>query len=154
MQKLSIQKLLFSIFSLFIYPISYCLSQELVDKSKQSLNLNDKAENKYDFFDPLPTTKEIIKKDQLGKVDPFSLNSQDEIINKFGAIKLLGVFSANKKNYALLQYKNLTGDILEGSIGGKDTNLLPDKVLLKEIKIKKSEIVLIFKNNEYRVKLK
>ena len=154
MQKSVLKNLLF--FSLTVFLIknisNFARGSEL--KLNTGFTRDYLAEEVDNFFDPLPTKKEIIKRDNIGKVDPFSLEFEDNILNKFGPIKLLGVFSTRNKNYAILNFGNLTGEILEGSIGGKDTNLLPENVLLRKIEIKESIINLVYQNKEYQLKIK
>ena len=103
-------------------------------------------------FKKLPEKKEIINKNKLGKIDPFDSNENTKNL-KFGNVKLLGVFSYSSKNYALLQFNDLVGQIEEGEIGGNDTSLLPNDVLLKKIYVDSSSIILEFNNKEYTLSI-
>ena len=116
--------------------------------SRKESNKVNKANN-LEFF-LLPKNQELINTEKLGKVDPFSLNNKKEL-DQFGNIALLGVFSTKNSAHAIIKYKKLTGEISVGQIGGVDTNLLPNNVLLKEINIYIPEITLEFKNKKYKI---
>ena len=142
-------------FSLIIfYP--KILTGELYEKSLltgiKKENYKDNVLNNLEFY-TLPESQELINKGILGKIDPFSLNNKNEELHKFGSIKLLGVYSARNKRYAILKYKEITGDISEGQIGGDDTYLLPDKVILKEITIDEPAIILQLNSKKFKISL-
>ena len=149
MVKFKTQKLIvFCILNLFlIVHNSIILANELYSNSSEKKSKKEKYKsNNLEFF-LLPQNQELIKENELGKVDPFSINNK--ALDQFGTIELLGVFSTAYGRYAIIKYKKITGEISEGQIGGEDTNLLPNKVLVQEININEPAITLKFKNKEY-----
>ncbi len=146
------------IISLFFSPhtVSLTISNKYFENDNfysKLKNTSQKNNSNNLDFKSLPETKDLIEKEELGKIDPFSFNRKDEIINQFNVLKLLGVFSTSKKNYALIKYNNETGQIEVGDIGGENTILLPEKVLVKDINIKYSSIILELNDKEYQIKL-
>ena len=83
-------------------------------KFKSQDYIKDNSKNK---FHDLPLIKDFSKKSKLGKIDPFENNFAVPTENTIRLISLLGVYSTSKKKYAILRYKDKTGDIFEGNIG-------------------------------------
>ena len=136
----------------------YSFSKEysvFIDQTESLKNYKSKflAKDKSDStFERLPEIEEIINKNKFGKVDPFTLNEESENV-QFGGVKLLGVFSDSSKNYALISFNNVTGQIEEGNIGGINTSSLPNNVILKKINVESSYIILEFNKKEYKLSI-
>jgi hypothetical protein len=68
---------------------------------------------------------EIFNSKNTGKVDPFSEGEfQSSKLNS--NFKLTGFLTAKNKNYVFVSYQNNKGILTENSIGGVNTDLLPD----------------------------
>ena len=142
-----IKKLAYLFYVPYIFLTIITLSEVKADVQKDNIN------NKKPFeFLPLPDSKEIRLKNNIGKIDPFTLNNFSEN-NIFGNVKLLGVISSNRKRSVLIKFKEKTGELEEGDIGGISTNLLPKNVLVKMIKINPSFMILEFNKKEYKISL-
>ena len=66
---------------------------------------------------------------------------------------LKGIISDGKKNYAIVQYQNQSGEIQQDEIGGITTNLLPKDVIVKSIDLDKEVLILGLNEKLYEVKL-
>ncbi len=141
------KKLVFLFFIPYIFLPILGLSEVRSDDQKENIK-NDKA---FKFL-TLPDSKEIRQKNNLGKIDPFILNNLIEN-NIFGNLELVGVISSTKNRSALIKFKDKTGELKEGDIGGISTNLLPKSALLKTIKINPSYLILEFNKKEYKISL-
>ncbi len=141
------KKLAFLFFITYIFLPILGLSEVKSDDQKENIK-NDKA---FQFL-TLPDSKELRQKNNLGKIDPFILNNLSEN-NIFGNLKLVGVISSTNKRSALVKFKDKTGELEEGDIGGISTNLLPISALLKNIKINPSYLILEFNKKEYKISL-
>ena len=99
------------------------LSTENNKEKKENANL----ENKIPIQDlvPLKDKQEILSKIKFGKKDPFS---EGEIqSNKLNLdFRLTGFLNTEFNKYVFVRYLDNEGTITEGSIGGLNTNLLPN----------------------------
>tara|TARA_Y100000589_G_scaffold161190_2_gene153197 strand:- start:1231 stop:1734 length:504 start_codon:yes stop_codon:yes gene_type:complete len=87
-----------------------------------SLKVEDiKVENKLINY---KKKSEVLRKVKLGKKDPFSKNNEFNKLN-FG-FKLKGLLKTKDNKYAVVTYLDKEGAITEESIGGVNTNLLPN----------------------------
>ena len=141
------KKLAFLFFILYIFLPILGFSEVEADDQKDNIKNNEAFQ-----FLTLPGSKEIRQKNNLGKIDPFILNNLSEN-NIFGNLKLIGVISSNNKRSVLVKFKDKTGELEEGDIGGISTNLLPKSALLKTIKINPSYLILKFNKKEYKISL-
>ena len=136
----------------YLFVITYILFISGLSELKSDEPINDFKNTKSYEFLPLPDSQDIRLKNNLGKIDPFTLNNLSEN-NIFVNVKLLGVISSNSKRSVLIKFKQKSGELEEGDIGGISTNLLPKNVLLKTININPSFIILEFNKKEYKVSL-
>ena len=102
-------------------------------------------------FNDLPDPKLLILNNQKGKDDPFSFYNDDSI-EGFGFIKLLGIFSTKEQRYAIVKYKEKTGELYEGQKGGDDS-LLPQNAFLKKVNFKESNVIINLNNKDYKIYL-
>ena len=90
----------------------------------------------------------LLSKFKIGKKDPFSKNATN--INQFSSdFKLTGFLNTKKDNYVFVSYQGNKGTISENSIGGSNTNLLPNGAKVIEIDSKKSQLKINFDNEVY-----
>lgn len=93
---------------------------------------------------------EIKKNDNKGKSDIFSFGDfENPDISK--SITLLGVYSTPSESYAIVKYKNSSGNISKGDIGGLNTLLIPKDFQVVEIDLDGFSLTLKFKNKEYKI---
>ena len=97
---------------------------------------------------PLKDKKEILSKTQFGKKDPFS---EEEIAsNKLNSdFKLTGFLNTDIKKYVFVSYLDNEGTITEDSIGGINTNLLPNGAKVIKIDPKKMKLIINFEDENY-----
>ena len=96
---------------------------------------------------PFETREKIQSKIKYGKKDPFSEGSQ---VNKLNLnLKLTGFLNTNNNKYAFVRYLNNKGTITEASIGGVNTNLLPNGAKVINIDPKNMKLTIKFENEDY-----
>ena len=172
MQKYSI--LPFYIIALYSLILNFSIGNlKAFQKSDQKLNINKSffkrnfndlvkpsiknkgliSEKKDLYFKDLQESNQIKKNFSIGKVDPFAMDSEFSIKKNIKRISLLGIVSNGIDNFALIKYKEKIGSLEIGQIGGETTNLLPKDVKLTEILINKSEIIIEFKEEKYKLSI-
>ena len=91
--------------------------------------------------------EKIQSKVKYGKKDPFSEGSQ---VNKLNLnLKLTGFLNTNNNKYAFVRYLNNKGTITEASIGGVNTNLLPNGAKVINIDPKNMKLTIKFENEDF-----
>ncbi len=96
---------------------------------------------------PFETREKIQSKIKYGKKDPFSEGSQ---VNKLNLnLKLTGFLNTNNNKYAFVRYLNNKGTITEASIGGVNTNLLPNGAKVINIDPKNMKLTIKFENEDF-----
>ena len=95
-------------------------------------------------FEPIEKIKSKVK---YGKKDPFSKGSQVNELNL--NLKLTGFLNADNNKYAFVRYLNNKGTITEASIGGVNTNLLPNGAKVVNIDTKNMKLTIKFENEDY-----
>ena len=65
------------------------------------------------------------------------------------AYETYGSLNTKKDNYVFVSYQGNKGTISENSIGGSNTNLLPNGAKVIEIDSKKSHLKINFDNEDY-----
>ena len=136
------EKLLITIIICFPYYLSipFTYAKQVEDtNSKKKIN-----------FRKLPTIKDLKEQNNTGKIDIFSYG--DSNTNLSTSLKLLGVFSAGNKKYAIVNYNDRVGEIVSGDIGGKDTKYLPDNFKLVNVDINSFSIVVKSNEKFYQIK--
>ena len=96
---------------------------------------------------PYKNNKEILSITKFGKKDPFSKGSQ---VNKINLnLKLTGFLNTDNNKYAFVRYLNNNGTITEASIGGVNTNLLPNGAKVINIDPKNMKLTIKFENEDF-----
>ena len=99
-------------------------------------------------LDTFPSKDKLLTKFKIGKKDPFSKG--ETRINQFSSdFKLTGFLNTKKDNYVFVSYQGNKGTISEDSIGGSNTNLLPNGAKVIKIDSSKSQLKINFDNEVY-----
>ena len=101
---------------------------------------------------PLKNREEVTKVIKYGKDDPFSpfSNSSKKFISDFS---LKGFITVKNINNAIINYLGKEGVIDLDSVGGKNTNLLPNNAYVKNINTLNEELIIVIENEIYNIKL-
>ncbi len=97
---------------------------------------------------PLKDKQQVLSKVKFGKKDPFS---KVEIkSNKLNSdFKLTGFLNTEIKLYVFVSYLDNEGTITEESIGGVNTNLLPNGAKVISIDPKNMKLIINFDNENF-----
>ena len=101
---------------------------------------------------PLEKREEIISSVKFGKNNPFSSLEQETNLT-LNNIKVTGFLLVNEIKYALVNYIDKSGSITSDSIGGINTDLLPEGAQVKEINLKKQVLVIVMDDQSYEILL-
>ena len=115
-------------------------------ENKQSSNLI--AKEYISDLVPLKNKEQILSKFEYGKKDPFS---ESEVqLNKLSLdLKLTGFLNTQAKKYVFVNYLGNEGTISEKSIGGVNTNLLPEGAKVINIDTKSLELIINYENENF-----
>ena len=120
------------------------ISEELAQiKNEASKKINPKKLIK------LPSKEEITSDISIGNKNPFSSNSSIANLIANRDLKLVGILSTKNSTIALISFKNESGVVKVGDIGGKDTNLLPEGYKAISIDKPKGTITIKFKKDTH-----
>ena len=90
----------------------------------------------------------LLSKFKIGKKNPFSKDETE--INQFSSnFKLTGFLNTKKDHYVFVSYLGNRGTISEDSVGGLNTNLLPNGAKVMNIDSKKKQLKINFDNEVY-----
>ena len=106
-----------------------------------------KPENKSYIKDlvSLKDREQILSQFELGKKDPFS--KSDIPLNQLSSnFKVNGFLNTESEKFAFVKYLGIEGKISEKSIGGVNTNLLPEGAKVINIDTKKLEVTIDYGN--------
>ena len=100
---------------------------------------------------PLKDIDQVISKTKFGKKDPFSegelkSNKSNKLNSDF---KLTGFLNTENNKYVFVSYLDNEGTIMEGSIGGVNTNLLPNGAKVLKIDPKNNQLIINFENEKF-----
>ena len=98
------------------------------------------------------TKEEILGSVLLGKKDPFS-EQKIKINNLTSDLRLMGFLNTGINKYVFVSYLGEEGTITEASIGGLNTNLLPNGAKVLNIDPKKSKLIIKFEDKDYIIEL-
>ena len=84
----------------------------------------------------------------LGKKDPFS-SEEIKVKNLTSDLKVIGFLNTKNNKYVLIRYFGKEGTITEKSIGGINTNLLPNGAKVINIDPKKLQLTINFESKNY-----
>ena len=115
-------------------------------ETKQVVNSN--TEKYVKDLIPFRTSEEISAKIKLGKKDPFS--EKTFRLNQMNMdLKLNGFLKTESEKYVFVTYLGNEGAISEESIGGVNTNLLPEGAQVRDIDLKSMKLIINFEKKEY-----
>ena len=97
---------------------------------------------------PLKDREQVLANFKFGKKDPFS---KEEIqVNKLiSDFKLKGFLTTPNNKYVLVSYLDTEGTITEESIGGVNTNLLPDLAKVLNIDHENKKLIIFYENEKF-----
>ena len=97
---------------------------------------------------PLKDKEEVLSKVKFGKKDPFSEGEFN--LNKLNSdFKLRGFLNTKTNKYVFVSYLDNEGTIMEDSIGGVNTDLLPDGAKVLKIDPKNKKLIINFENEKF-----
>jgi len=102
---------------------------------------------------PFEDRKKLLSKYKFGKKDPFSAGETQ--LNQFSSnFKLKGFLNTKMENFVFVSYQGNEGAISEDSVGGLNTNLLPNGAKVKTIDPKNRQLKISFNNEDFTFELK
>ena len=97
---------------------------------------------------------EILSSIELGKIDPFSEEGKKDKVNNLNTnFKLTGFLNTKDNKYVFVSYLGQIGSITEESVGGENTNLLPNGAKVKNIDPKELKLIINFEDKDYILEL-
>ena len=97
---------------------------------------------------------EVLSSIELGKDDPFSEEVvKGKVNNLYSDFKLKGFLNTRINKYVFVSYLGNEGTITEESIGGVNTNLLPNGAKVLNIDPKKLKLIINFEDEDYILEL-
>ncbi len=132
-------------FSNFKIPDKSTIKNSKQENSNTPNLKNKTTQNKLITYKKKSDVLSLVK---IGKKDPFS---KGEIqLNKLDSdFKLKGFLDTEIRKYAFVSYIDDEGTIMEGSIGGENTNLLPNGAKVISLNPKKKKLIIIYQNKEF-----
>tara|TARA_B100000242_G_C43021642_1_gene475441 strand:- start:978 stop:1472 length:495 start_codon:yes stop_codon:yes gene_type:complete len=115
-------------------------------ESKQPKNIVNKSY--ISDLVPLKSKEQILSKFKYGKQDPFS-ESDIQLNNIYSDLKITGFLNAQSKKYVFVNYLGNEGAVSEKSIGGVNSNLLPEGAKVINIDNKNFELTINYKNENF-----
>ena len=115
-------------------------------QDKDLINPSDKAFIK--DLEPYKDKKLLLTEYKIGKKDPFSKSEAQ--LNQFSSdFEITGFLNTNIKKYVFVSYLGNEGTISDNSIGGLNTNLLPNGARVIEIDTKKRQLKISYDNEDF-----
>ena len=124
--------------------IGFDISEEIA-QIKKDASISFDSEN----LIKLPTQDQISSDIPKGNKNPFSSNNSVRSLISSKDFQLTGILSTKGKSLAFVKYKDNSGVLKVGDIGGKDTNLLPEGYKSISINKSKGKLVIKFKNDTF-----
>ena len=101
---------------------------------------------------PYKSRSEILNSYEFGKTSPFSKG--EKILNRLDSdLKLTGFLSTKSKKYVFVNYLGEVGKITKDSIGGVNTDLLPDGAKIINIDQDNKQLIIRYNNQNYYFEL-
>ena len=131
-------------------------------------NKSEVAASNLDIYNTSKTTNKIIKNNlvnyqnkseilssiELGKIDPFSEEGKKDKVNNLNTnFKLNGFLNTKDNKYVFVNYLGQLGTINEESVGGENTDLLPNGAKVLNIDPKKLKLIINFEDKDYILEL-
>ena len=126
-------------------------SDIVIDISQELAQLKKDLSPNYDKKDliKLPSTDKVASEISIGNNNPFSSGASVEKMILNDDFRLTGILSTKKELLAFVSYKNNSGVLKVGDIGGKNTYLLPEGYKSISIDKSKGRLIIKFKNDTY-----
>ena len=117
------------------------------EDNKKNDNVAIKSKNNEFIEDlvPFKNKEKILSKFKFGKIDPFS-KSEDQVTKLSSDFKLTGFLNTKFKKYVFVNYLGNEGRISENSVGGVNTNLLPEGAKVINIDSKAMKLTIHHEN--------
>ena len=127
-------------------------------------NKNEAGASNLDVSDTSKTTNKIIKNNlvnyqnkseilssiELGKIDPFSEEGMKDKVNNLNTnFKLTGFLNTKDNKYVFVNYLGQLGTINQESVGGENTNLLPNGAKVISIDPENFKLIIYFENKNF-----
>ena len=99
-------------------------------------------------LDIFQSKDKLLSKVNIGKKNPFSKGETE--LNQFSSnFRLTGFLNTETKQYVFVSYLGSEGTISEDSVGGLNTNLLPNGAKVITIDSKERQLKISFDNEDY-----
>ena len=99
-----------------------------------------------------PNKSEVLSATKIGKQDPFSeVDTQATKLDQ--DLQLKGFLNTDLNNYAFINYLGNEGTVTEESIGGFNTDLLPNGAKVLYIDQKNKKLIIEFGNDNFTFEL-
>ena len=97
---------------------------------------------------PYPTATQVLDSSKIGKIDPFS---KGEVFTNNLSLhfKLNGFLKTESDNYVFVSYLDDEGTLTDDSIGGINTNLLPNGAKVLNIDPENMKLTIKFNNENF-----
>ena len=97
---------------------------------------------------PLKDREQLLANFEFGKKDPFS-QEEVQVKKRISDFKLKGFLSTPNNKYVLVNYLDMEGTITEESIGGVNTNLLPNLAKVLNIDHENKKLIIFYENEKF-----
>ena len=122
-------------------------TNNLEGKEQKDLDLAEKEGIIKDLV-PFKNREKLLSEFKYGKKDPFAKDESQ--INRFSSdLKLNGFLNSEDKKYVFVSYLGIEGTISQESVGGLNTNLLPNGAKVLVIDTEKLQLKINFKNEDF-----
>ena len=97
---------------------------------------------------PLKDREQVLANFKFGKKDPFS-QEEIQVKKRISDFELKGFLSTPNNKYVLVNYLDMEGTITEESIGGVNTDLLPNLAKVLNIDPKNKKLIIFYENEKF-----
>lgn len=132
------------------FDLSNLPKPKTLQPAKDEIEESIKQDNKKFIkdLDIFQSKDNLLSKVNIGKKNPFSKGETG--LNQFSSnFKLTGFLNTETKQYVFVSYLGSEGTISEDSVGGLNTNLLPNGAKVITIDSQKRQLEISFDNEDY-----
>ena len=132
------------------FDISDLPKPKVIKSTKKATNFVVEPENKafIEDLDIFLSKDNVLSKFKIGKKDPFSIGEITD--NQFSSdFELKGFLNTDNENFVVVSYLGNEGSISEDSVGGLNTNLLPNGAKVIKIDPKKRLLNITFDKKDF-----
>ena len=97
---------------------------------------------------PLKDREQVLANFKFGKKDPFS-QEEIQVKKRISDFELKGFLSTPNNKYVLVNYLDMEGTITEESIGGVNTDLLPNLAKVLNIDHENKKLIIFYENEKF-----